>query len=160
MLNLHIFPHFVWYVYYKKLCKRALWRTLWTWGISLRIYLAVLHRSDAAHFPVKCPYYSSPKPVLLQLAVSLLALLLVSNSTIFSQRRHNKLTLASVVRTWRDGISVTSSLLEGGSAAAKACLQARPPFPLPQSTGRLASLAQFFFHVPRFLPFPHCGTWT
>ena len=30
MLNLHIFPHFVWYVYYKKLCKRALWRTLWT----------------------------------------------------------------------------------------------------------------------------------
>ena len=56
---------------------------------------------------------------------------------------------------------MASSLLEGGSAASKACLQAPPPFPLPQYTARLGPLADFFFfHVPRFLPFPHCGAWT
>ena len=51
---------------------------------------------------------------------------------------------------------MTSLLLEGGSAASKACLQlgAATLFP-PQTTSRLASLADFFFlPTPIFFIFP------
>ena len=52
---------------------------------------------------------------------------------------------------------MTSLLLEGGSAASKACLQlgAATLFP-PQTTSRLASLADFFFFLPTpiFFIFP------
>ena len=47
-----------------------------------------------------------------------------------------------------------------GTAESKACLQAPLPFPPPQNTARLASLADIFPYWPRFLPFfPHCGAW-
>ena len=48
----------------------------------------------------------------------------------FLQKQHNKLPLTSVMRTWCVDISMTSWLLEGGSAASKACLQAPSPFAL------------------------------
>ena len=78
LLNIHIFPpqnvnstnsNILSGTFNRKPCKRALWRELRTWGISLRIYSAVLHRSHAAHFPLKHPYFFWPKPVLLQLAI-------------------------------------------------------------------------------------------
>ena len=43
-----------------------------------------------------------------------------------------------------------------GTAASKACLQALPLFPPPQSTTGLTSLANFFLPTP----FPHCGAWS
>ena len=61
--------------------------------------------------------------------------------TLFLQERHNKLTLTSVMRTWRVNISMASLLLEGGSAASKASLQAPTPSPLPR--------------LPFFSPFSH-----
>ena len=39
-----------------------------------------------------------------------------------------------------------------GTAASKACLLAPPHFPSPQDTARLASLADIFPILPRFLP--------
>ena len=46
-----------------------------------------------------------------------------------------------------------------GTPTSKACLQARPPLSLPETTTGLASLADFS-PVPRFLAFPHCGAWS
>ena len=90
-------------VHYEKLCQWALWCKLQTWEITLRIYSAVLHR---LHFPLKHLHFSSPKLVLLQLAIkvkytSLLALLLhIELKYFFLQKWHNKLTLTSVMAWW------------------------------------------------------------
>ena len=72
----------------------------------------------------------------------------ISNSNILLQRRHNKLTC------WSVEISMTSLLLEGGSAASKACLQlgSATLFP-PQTTSRLALLADFLFAYADFFHF-------
>ena len=49
-------------------------------------------------------------------------------------------------------------MLEGGSAASKACLQSATLFP-PQTTSRLASLANSFNSPRRFFSFfPQCGS--
>ena len=116
--------------------------------LGLRMYSVVLHWSHAAHFPLKRLYFSSQKlfylfiyffseagvtPVGERSLVDLFACTLsISNSNICIQKRHNKLALTSVVKTWRVDISMTSYLLEDRSAASKACLQVPPPFPLQQ----------------------------
>ena len=51
------------------------------------------------------------------------------------------------MRTWRVNISMASLLLEGGSAASKASLQAPTPSPLPR--------LPFFSPTPIFSPFSH-----
>ena len=72
-------------------------------GICLRIYSAVLHRSNAAHFSLKRLYFSSPK-----LVTPLFACTLTSSQIqkYFLQKWHNKLTLTSVIRTWRVHTSI------------------------------------------------------
>ena len=86
-------------------------------GISLRIYSAFLHRSHAAHFPLKSPYLSSQRLVLLQLAIEVRSLCLhsyfISNSNIYlcksdiiSSRWHpwwelDALTFQWQVNCWR-----------------------------------------------------------
>ena len=74
----------------------------------------------------------------------------ISNSNICIQKWHNKLTLTSVVKTWRVDISMTSYLLEGRSTASKACLQVPPPFPLPQYLSVPFPCRIIFFFAIRF----------
>ena len=135
--------------------------------LGLRMYSVVLHRSYAAHFPLKRLYFSSQKlfylfffseagvtPVGERSLVDLFACTLsISNSNICTQKRHNKLTLTSVVKTWRVDISMTSYLLEGRSAASKACLQVPPPFPLPQHLSVRFPCRIIFFRPPIFFLF-------
>ena len=74
----------------------------------------------------------------------------ISNSNICIQKRHNKLTLTSVVKTWRVDISMTSYWLEGRSAASKV----PPPFPLPQYLSvRFPCRIIIFFRPPIFFLF-------
>ena len=70
------------------------------------------------------------------------------------------LMLTSVMRTWHVDISVTSYLLEGGSASIKGMSPGSATLS-PQTTARLASLVNFFFsRTPTFFSlFPQCGAW-
>ena len=46
-----------------------------------------------------------------------------------------------------------------GTAASKTCLQAPPPFPHPQVTTQLASLANIFLFDSVLWLSPHCRAW-
>ena len=56
--------------------------------------------------------------------------------------------------TWRDQSEHDTRIWYHGTAASKAFLQAPPPFPPPQVTTRLTSLAAIFPIWPHLLPFP------
>ena len=104
-------------------------------------------------------YFTSPKLVLLQLAIkvkkiSIQSYFICVYSNIFFKKWNNTRRLISVMRTWRVNISMTAYLLEGRLAAIKACLQAPPPFPIPRLLlGFLHQPILFFAHTNFFSPF-------
>ena len=116
--------------------------------LGWRIYSTVLPRSHAAHFPLKRPYFCSPKLVYysswrLKLSRSLcLHYYFISNSNISLQKWHNKLTLTSVNLTcWHFNDKLIGKGRIGGI---KGMFTGSAALFAPQTTSRLASLADFF----------------
>ena len=127
--------YFVWYII-RSCGNEHYYRNCEHWGLPLRISSAVLHRSHEARFPLKRLYFSSPKLLLLRLALERH----LEFKYIFLQKGHNKLTLTSMMRTWRiGGIKGMSP----GSATLSP----------PQTTSRFASLPDFFSPTPIFFSF-------
>ena len=126
--------YFVWYII-RSCGNKHYYRNCEHWGLPLRISSAVLHRSHEARFPLKRLYFSSPKLLLLRLALE--------RHLEFKYIFYKRDIISSPWHPWWE---------LGGSAASKACLQAPPPFPLPRLPLGSLRYPIFFRPHPFFSP--------